>query len=270
MIIHPRSSWTTEAWGGTMYRVPASVRTVFMVHYEGGTPTKDTGAAAMRSIDAGHRARGWNGIGYNFVIFPDGSVWEGRGWTLVGAHCTDYNRIGIGVQIHIGGAQAPTPAALASARELYLQASAQSGHALRRMGHQDGYATLCPGTILERWVRAGMPDAAGVPLGSPITVTTIKGGVAAPVYPLPAGYYFGPRDPLSNIHSVSGFFAHREDLRRWQRRMVERGWDLQADGLYGPVTANVARHFQREKHLAIDGLIGPQTWAAAWTEPITL
>ena len=42
-----------------------------------------------------------------------------------------------------------------------------------------------------------------------------------------------------------------------------------ADGLYGPETARVARGFQSEKGLAVDGLIGPDTWDAAWTSPVT-
>ena len=60
-----------------------------------------------------------------------------------------------------------------------------------------------------------------------------------------------------------------EDVRTWQARMVERGWDLQVDGIYGQRTAQVARAFQVEKGLVVDGLVGPETWSAAWTAPIT-
>ena len=38
---------------------------------------------------------------------------------------------------------------------------------------------------------------------------------------------------------------------------------------YGPDTKRVATGFQREKGLSVDGLIGPDTWAAAWTTPVT-
>ncbi len=47
---------------------------------------------------------------------------------------------------------------------------------------------------------------------------------AAPVFPLPEGSYFGPKSGGSE--SVSGYFSHREDFKVWQRRMIERGWDL--------------------------------------------
>ncbi|WP_205353112.1 peptidoglycan-binding domain-containing protein [Janibacter anophelis] len=89
----------------------------------------------------------------------------------------------------------------------------------------------------------------------------------APKFPLPRGHYFGPKSGPAS--SVSGYYSHRADLKRWQQQMRERGWSITADGLYGPATAKVARAFQREKGLAVDGLIGAATWAAAWKEPVT-
>ena len=89
----------------------------------------------------------------------------------------------------------------------------------------------------------------------------------APKFPLPSGYYFGPRKGPKQ--SVSGFYSHREDLRRYQTQMKKRGWNITADGLYGTNTAYVTRQFQAEKNLKVDGLIGPATWRAAWEAPIT-
>ncbi|WP_236572280.1 N-acetylmuramoyl-L-alanine amidase [Nocardiopsis sp. FR4] len=88
-----------------------------------------------------------------------------------------------------------------------------------------------------------------------------------PPFPLPRGWYFGPRS--GPAASVSGYYSHRSDLRRWQKQMLVRGWSIDADGLYGPQTARIAEQFQREKRLGVDALIGPATWAAAWTAPIT-
>lgn len=95
------------------------------------------------------------------------------------------------------------------------------------------------------------------------------GGTAAPTFPLKSGYYFGPRYPLTNRRSVSGFYGHRDDLKRWQQRMKDRGWTITPDGLYGDATRSVAIAFQREKGLTPDGLIGTATWSAAWTAPVT-
>ena len=91
----------------------------------------------------------------------------------------------------------------------------------------------------------------------------------APAFPLPSGHYFGPRYPLSNTRSVSGYYSHRDDLRRWGEQMRKRGWPINPDGLYGDQHGDIAYRFQLEKGLVPDRLIGPATWAAAWTAPIT-
>lgn len=51
--------------------------------------------------------------------------------------------------------------------------------------------------------------------------------------------------------------------------MRKRGWSITVDGLYGPNTEKVARQFQKEKRLVVDGLIGKTTWSAAWNLRIT-
>ncbi len=60
-----------------------------------------------------------------------------------------------------------------------------------------------------------------------------------------------------------------EDVRTWQARMAERGWMLEVDGIYGAESASVAKRFQAEKGLKVDGIVGIQTWNASWQAPIT-
>ena len=40
---------------------------------------------------------GWSDIGYNWLIGEDGRVYEGRGWTTVGAHAPNYNSLSTGI-----------------------------------------------------------------------------------------------------------------------------------------------------------------------------
>lgn len=49
-----------------------------------------------------HRQRGFNDIGYHYVIYRDGTIHNGRDVDLVGAHCTNHNAYSIGV-CYIGG-----------------------------------------------------------------------------------------------------------------------------------------------------------------------
>lgn len=104
------------------------------------------------------------------------------------------------------------------------------------------------------------------PAPAPVT-HIVTPGIPAPAFPLATGSYFGP--VTGPKESVSGVYSHREDFRRWQQRMKDRGWGITADGIYGPQSAGVAHAFQVEKGLLPDSLVGPVTWAAAWTAPIT-
>ncbi|MGW2550146.1 peptidoglycan-binding protein [Streptomyces sp. NPDC001635] len=152
-----RATWGAKPWEGTPATIALSRRTEFFVHYDGGTPIKRTGYAIPRAIEAEHLGENWSGIGYNFVVDQEGTVYEGRGWNLQGAHCPDHNITGFGVQIAIGGDQEPSAKALAACRALYDEACKKTGRNLAKKGHKDGFATLCPGTHLYAWVKAGMP-----------------------------------------------------------------------------------------------------------------
>lgn len=96
----------------------------------------------------------------------------------------------------------------------------------------------------------------------------------APAFPLPAGQYFGPE---GDSNAISGYHSYSGELRQWQQRMADRGWPITVDGLYGSVgdttprgnTAENTVAFQKEKGLTPDGLIGPATWDAAWSAPVT-
>jgi GH25 family lysozyme M1 (1,4-beta-N-acetylmuramidase) len=96
---------------------------------------------------------------------------------------------------------------------------------------------------------------------------------SAPSYPLPAGYYYGPKE--GPVQSVSGYYGPyggpngAPGLRQWQQQMANRGNTIGVDGLYGPETARIAGNFQAQCGLTKDQLIGPNTWAAAWTAPVT-
>lgn len=65
-----------------------------------------------KDIDCMHRARGFNQIGYNYVIDLDGFVENGRSISVDGAHCntkgfsgSSYNKHSIGI-CYIGGLDA--------------------------------------------------------------------------------------------------------------------------------------------------------------------
>ena len=59
---------------------------------------------SAEEIDRWHKARGWQGIGYHFVIALDGSIEYGRAINKVGAHVKWHNKNSIGI-VYIGGVE---------------------------------------------------------------------------------------------------------------------------------------------------------------------
>lgn len=49
-----------------------------------------------------HKQRGFNDIGYHYIIYRDGSIHKGRPENKIGAHCKGHNAISLGI-CYIGG-----------------------------------------------------------------------------------------------------------------------------------------------------------------------
>ncbi len=71
-----------------------------IVHHTGGTdanPLFDTSNQTMEQVAAWHKAKGWDGIGYNWFIEKSGLLKKGRDETKTGAHTVGYNDKSIGI-----------------------------------------------------------------------------------------------------------------------------------------------------------------------------
>lgn len=71
--------------------------------------------------------------------------------------------------------------------------------------------------------------------------------------------------------AVTKFDAH---VQTWQLQMRRRGWNIQADGLYGPRSADTCLAFQQDSTahgwpLSEDGIVGEHTWGATWRRPVS-
>ena len=66
------------------------------------TATPEGRAHTVKDVDAWHRQRGFNGIGYHYLIGLNGEVWEGRPIEKAGAHTEGYNSSSIGIA-YVGG-----------------------------------------------------------------------------------------------------------------------------------------------------------------------
>lgn len=96
------------------------------------------------------------------------------------------------------------------------------------------------------------------------------GGTPAkpPPFPYPASDYLGlaAADP----HCHSGYYpADRPHVLTWQQQMAHRGWAVPVTGRFSAACDTACRAFQGEFALAVDGRVGPVTWRAAFTLPVT-
>lgn len=120
-----------------------------------------------KDIDHMHRARGFNQIGYHFVINLDGTIEEGRPLTVEGAHCNtqgssgvSYNKHSIGI-CYIGGldtngqaTDTRTDAQKQSMRELVMNLK-QKYPIIEILGHRDTSPDLNDNGIVEpsEWIK---------------------------------------------------------------------------------------------------------------------
>jgi hypothetical protein len=169
---------------GSCKRIFYPVQQLF-VHHTAGVNDDPHPKATMRAIYYFHtQQRGWCDVGYNFVVAPDGTIFEGR-WArsyapwethtsenvhdeaVVGAHVAGFNSGSVGVSLMGNYSQVPLPpAARRSLAELLAWEADRhhlaplgshtyrnpDTHAKKKLhyisGHRDAGQTECPGNLV--------------------------------------------------------------------------------------------------------------------------
>ena len=115
-----------------------------VLHY---TASVDVG---RNTINSWHQARGWNEIGYHFVVRKNGRIEEGRDISKVGAHTRGYNKDSIGIVLTGSNDLAwyPTNKQIVAAKVLI--AALRSAYAIPQHKvylHRELGSTACPGRL---------------------------------------------------------------------------------------------------------------------------
>jgi len=155
-------STSPDPWQARGYRLWRYI----VVHHS----ATDRGNAA--SFDRSHRRRGWDELGYHFVIDngdggPDGRIEVGSRWKKQkwGAHTggtpnNEYNNHGIGICL-VGDFcnKMPSRAQIASLERLVRRlASKYRIDPDNVIGHREGpnASTVCPGAVFLNWIGRGL------------------------------------------------------------------------------------------------------------------
>ncbi|MRN79461.1 N-acetylmuramoyl-L-alanine amidase [Brucella sp. 10RB9210] len=120
-----------------------------LVWHCSATPENKPFTAA--DIDRWHKAQGWAGIGYHYVVLLDGTVQKGRPVEKVGAHVQGHNTGSIGC-VYIGGVAADgktpkdtrTPAQKEAMMQLTKDLLKQFPTIKRIAGHNEFSSKACP------------------------------------------------------------------------------------------------------------------------------
>ncbi len=93
--------------------------------------------------------------------------------------------------------------------------------------------------------------------------TTWLGASTSPSKPKPVPTY--PAFP----GTLKRGMMNNANVKKFQAKLKQRGWDISVDGDFGPGTESVVKKFQKEKRLVVDGLVGPGTWKSIFTSKVT-
>lgn len=252
---------TRVQWGA---RVPAGVMAdlanpafVVVHHTTGAALGHPDIAQFVRNIQSYHiNGLDWSDIGYHWLVDPNtGDIYEGRAMRWVGAHV---GRVTTGVPVRNSNSVGiallgdSDEGALPDAAKASLRWLIEQQRAKQVFPHSMARATHCPGDELREWLASGMR----VPTESRPRIIVPVAPRRHPAWP---GRYIELRQPM----------MRGQDIRIWQQQMRKRGWRrMKLTGIFGPISDDLLRQFQREHGLVVDGVLGPLSWRAAWERPI--
>lgn len=237
-----------NGWGA---RQPKSVtywpgvRTSITLHYEGvniAKPTNlDAGKQGIRNIQNYHMSHNYDDIAYSFAIDQNGYIYEGRGLQVRAAAngTTVGNNSSYSICVMSGPNDQLDQVVFESISLLinHIQAYV-SGNSV--YPHKKWKATACPGSVLDNWIKAGMPVGSNpLPAPAPTPGPT----------PAPAPRVLKKGDKGQDVSEV-------------QVALNLHGAKLTVDGDFGAKTEAAVKDFQKKNKLTADGIVGPKTRSA--------
>lgn len=184
------------------------------------------------TIHKWHKANGWAGIGYHFVVRKNGTIERGRPEWALGAHASGSNSDSIGICFEGSYMKETMPEAQKkSGKELVALLKNKYGSS-KVQRHCDVCATSCPGT---NFPFSEIAESKGSSTNN--TGTSTK----------------------PSVNNCLGLGDRGDDVAELQRMLIACGYSCGkcgADGIFGADTESAVMKFQRDYKLVVDKLAG--------------
>ena len=196
---------------------------------------------SAEDIHRWHKARGWAGAGYHFLVRKDGNVYRLRPENTIGAHASGSNSNSLGICFE-GNYDTETTmpsAQMKSGKELVAYLKNKWGINTVQ-AHRDVCPTSCPGNNFPFNEIAGASGSVTVNTSSSSSTSTSS-----------SRNYLQTGDKSSAVKEL-------------QNLLIAHGYSCGsygADGIFGQSTKNAVLNFQRDNGLVADALAGVKTMA---------
>ena len=302
-----REDWDTEPMDARVHLFETTVKGVYLHHPAAGNvilanESVEQTMARLREYRRQHvEDQGWFYLGYQVAFDQRGYSYQLRGANMEsGANGgPDSNDEATAFLLLLGEGEKPSPEMIKAVNGFLAQQKDVFPESEFIRGHRQSpdAKTSCPGPIVMAEIQNGSFSFNGLPSAKPgtdvgssktSTPTKIPTGKAllmaiidAPDFPLlrteKHKCYYGPASgPLESVSGKNENTLNPGDivngcsqgLKDFQQQLQKRGYKIKADGKFGDETEKATKNLQRIAGLEQDGLIGPDTWYAAYIFPV--
>ena len=251
MFFVDRIMWDAQPPRGGEFDALTPWRVKGVVIHHSGVENGPKGTAAVHAFERHHLSKGWDGIGYNWLVDETGTIFEGRGWEARGAATKGWNSKSISVCYTGYGFKRPHGNALESIKALVAEAESHFKRGMWVSTHRRKGSTTCPGDWLGDWVEGGMAAAK-----EPSAVD----------WDAIIQYFRDLRKQVDEAPIKRG--ARGLPVRLVQSRLNDRGFDAGVvDGIFGRRTKAAVVKFQESQgFLKANGVVNGNTFGALFLQ----
>lgn len=219
-----------------------------------------------------HKANGWAGIGYHYVVRKNGLIERGRPEWAIGAHASGSNSNSLGICFEGAYMKETMPNQQKEAGKNLVAYLKRKYGISKIQRHCDVCATSCPG------VKFPFSEIAGASAVGTVTVSSsgkeaTQNSSTSWIARLQSecnrqGFSHQTVDGIAGPNTLSGCpmlspGASGNITKLVQERLISLGYSCGstgADGILGVETQKAVKSFQKDHALTADGIVGPATW----------